>query len=219
MKILQITSHFKPNIGGVETHLDDLVKGLVKKRFDVFVLTYRPLVTKAEWKIFERSNKLSICRVPWFPGFFYRFVHNPMAEFIYLLPGLFIAAPFVIFLEKPDVIHSHGLVAGFTAVFWGKIFRIKVITTTHSIYNFPSGSEAVWADGLYTRFAKWIFSNSHMVLTLSKQSAGEIEKLGVDKSKIIVFRYWVDLNRFRIKDIKSQVKEKLGWGKNLLYCL
>jgi 1,2-diacylglycerol 3-alpha-glucosyltransferase len=206
MKILQLTCHYSPNIGGVETHLDDLVGALVQKKHDVFVLTYKPLTAKVDAKLWEKKNNFKIFRIPWISGFFYKFVDNPIAEFLYLFPGLFLTVPFVISIFRPNVIHTHGLVAGFVGVFWGKIFGIQTITTTHSVYLFPKS-------GFYRIFSKWLFDNSSAVLTLSKQSKKEIEDLGVDENKIKVFTYWIDLKRFsRVTD----AKKKVGWQKKFV---
>ena len=153
MKILQLTAHFSPNIGGVETHLNDLCHFLTKKGFKVTVLTYIPLHTNASWKIFEQKKDLDIIRIPWVPNLFYRLIKVPVLEFLYLLPGLFVFTPIILLIKSPNVIQAHGLVAGFVGVFWGKIFGKRVIVTTHSIYNFPKS-------GLYRNFVKWIFSNS-----------------------------------------------------------
>lgn len=208
MKVLILTSHFSPNVGGVETHLDDLVDVLAKGGNYVFVLTYRPLITKVKWKIYEKKKNVEIVRIPWIPGFFYKLVKNPILEFLYLLPGLFIGLPLFLTLKGKDikVIHSHGLIAGFVTVFWGRIFSKRVITTTHSIYHFPKS-------GLYRKLAKWIFASSDCVLTLSKQSAREIEKLGIEKKRIKVFKYWIDLNKFKIKSSKLKIRKELGWEK------
>lgn len=89
MRILQLTPHFKPNMGGVETHLGDLVESLVARQNQVFVLTYRPITTKASWRISEKRGKLEILRIPWVPGLFYKLIHYPVLEFLYLFPGLF----------------------------------------------------------------------------------------------------------------------------------
>jgi glycogen synthase len=205
-KILQLTAHFSPNVGGVETHLDDLVRGLVEKKYQVFVLTYLPLTAHADAKIWESSNNLRILRIPWMTGLFYKLVKNPILEFLYLSPGLFIVTPLVLLFSRPDVIHTHGLIAGAVGVLWGKLFGIKTITTTHSLYHFPT-------KGLYKTFAKWIFGTSSRVLTLSRQSKGEIEKLGIESEKIRVFTYWVDLNKF--KKI-TDAKKELGWEKKFV---
>jgi glycosyltransferase involved in cell wall biosynthesis len=164
-----------------------------------------PLITKADWKLWERRGYLEILRLPWLPGLFYKFVGRPVLEFLYLVFGLFLVCPFVIFWQNPDVIHSHGLVAGFVAVFWGKIFGKRVITTTHSVYNFPK-------KGLYRNFAMWIFGGSDRVLCLSKQSKKEIESLGINPEKVKTFTYWVDLSKFKVQDSKSDSKKKVGWS-------
>ena len=70
MKVLQLTVHLFPNVGGVETHLKDLIDSLVKKDWKVFVLAYQPLSTKTPWRIFEQGRGVSILRIPWLRGFF-----------------------------------------------------------------------------------------------------------------------------------------------------
>src|SRR5689334_12226974 len=160
MKVLQISPHFSPNIGGVETHLDDLVLALNNKKHKVFVLTYQPLQTRTQWKLFEKRNQIKIFRIPWIPGFFYKFVDKPLLEFLYLFPGLFLVTPIIVFIEKPKVLHAHGLVAGIIAVFSGKVFIIRSLISTHNIYNFPTS-------GVQRRLIGWIFSNVDSVLCLS----------------------------------------------------
>lgn len=201
MNVLQLTAHFSPNVGGVETHLSDLIEYLNKKNWKVFVLTYSPLTTQVKWKIFEKIKNTSVLRIPWISGLFFRLVPYPILEFLYLLPGLFIVAPFVILLNKPKLIHAHGLVAGATGVFWGKIFRIRTIISLHSIYTFPQ-------KGLYRKFTKFILLNADYVLGLSQQSVAEIKSLGVSKDKVINFTYWINLEKFRKI---SNAKKKLQW--------
>lgn len=206
MKVLQISAHFRPNIGGVETHLSDLVSVLTKRGWGIFVLTYKPLTTKIPAKIYEKGQMFKIVRIPWFPGLFYKFVHYPVLEFFYLLPGLFFVTPLVLILANPDVIHAHGLVAGFVGVFWGKVFGKRVVISTHSIYSFPK-------TGLYRKFVTLIFKNANYVLSLSRQATREIESLGVRKSKVKNFTYWIDLEKFK-KVIDA--KNKLGWKNNFI---
>ena len=205
MKVLQLTAHFRPNVGGVETHLSDLCKSLSERGFEIIVLTYGPLETKAQWKILEREKNLTIIRIPWVPKLFYKLIKMPVLEFIYLLPGLFFGTPFIIFLKKIEVIHAHGLVAGFAGVLWGKVFGKKVVISVHSIYHFPK-------TGLYRNFVKRIFKNADYCLGLSKQSVAEIKSLEIPPGKVNNFTYWVDLEKFRkVEDAKN----KLGWKDKL----
>lgn len=208
MKILQVSAHYYPNVGGVETHLSDLVKALVELGDDVFVLTYRPLTTNVEWKIFEHQNRKKILRIPYFSGLFYSLVKMPLLEFLYLFPGLFLVLPFILLYYDPEVIHSHGLVAGTVAAFWGKVFEKKVIISIHSVYHFPE-------TGLYRSFVKEVFERVDKIICLSRQSAREVESLGIKKNKIGVFTYWVDLKKF--KQV-TKAKEELGWkGKFIVF--
>ena len=206
MKVLQLTVHYHPNVGGVETHLSDLVNGLVSKNIPTVVLAYRPLVTKTPWNLIENKSKLRIFRIPWFPGLFYKFVKSPLLEFLYLFPGLFFVTPFIVLIENPDVIHAHGIVAGFIGVFWGNAFGKRVVISTHSLYQFPIG-------GLYRSFVRTIFKRTDKVLTLSNQSKKEVIDLGIDNEKVETFTYWIDLDNFR--PVKN-AKRKVGWNGKLV---
>lgn len=206
MRILQLTVHLFPNVGGVETHLEDLIKSLVKRSWKVLVLAYQPLSTKTDWKICEKGKNLTILRIPWVRGFFEKLVHYPIIEFMYLVPGLFIVTPFVIIFYRPDVIHAHGLSAAVSAVFWGKLFKVRVIVSLHSLYSFPKS-------GLYHDFVKLILGKSDFVLSLSKKSNEEIKSLGVESSKTGVFTYWIDLNKFKRV---SNAKRILGYESKFI---
>lgn len=198
MKILQITAHYSPNIGGVETHLEDLVSALATRKHKIFVLTYQPLQTKVEWKIFERKDNIKILRIPWISGFFYKLINKPVLEFLYLVPGIFLAAPFVILFTRPKVLHGHGLIAGVVAIVWGKVFRVRSVISIHNIYHFPSS-------GLYRRFIDWMFNNVDHVLCLSSQSAIEIRNIVKDKNRVSIFTQWVNLEKF--KPLKPKTKK------------
>lgn len=201
LKVLQLSVHFPPNVGGVETHLWDLVTYLSKKEWQVFVLCYKPLSAKGNWKIYERLGSIEIFRIPWIDGLFYKFIQYPKLEFLYLFPGLFIFTPVLLLLRRPKVIHAHGIVAGFVAAIWGKLFNLRIIISTHSLYTFPK-------NGLYSIFAKFIFKRANKVLCLSEKSYEEIKGLGLDEKKLTVFTYWIDLNKFRNK---KNTKKDYNW--------
>jgi len=203
-EMLLLSIGFSPNVGGIETHFDDLTAALDKRGWKAWVLTYKPIATPVTAKFFERRGRnVVVYRVPWVRGIFYKLVSRPVLEFLFLVPGLFLALP--VFLawkgRRIEVVQSHGLVAGFVAAVWGKLWGKRVIMTTHSMYNFP-------ARGLYRRLARWIFASSDKVLTLSAQSAREVVNLGVEKDKVKRFTYWVDLKKFRPV---AGAKKKVGW--------
>lgn len=202
MRVLQLTVHLFPNTGGVETHLNDLFKSLINREWEVICLAYQPLSTKTSWKMIEKGKNLIIFRIPWLRGLFEKLVHYPILEFIYLVPGLFLVTPFLIFIYKPNVLHAHGISATVSAFFWGRIFRIKTIVSLHSFYSFPT-------QGIYHDFVKIIMKRVDFVLCLSKQSRNEIRLMGIDEKKSAVFTYWIDLQKFKYT---PQAKKRLGWG-------
>ncbi len=208
-EILLVSIAFSPNVGGIETHFDNLTEALAKRKIKAWVLTYKPITIAVKTAFHEKRGKYTeIYRVPWFGNLFYNLVSKPLYEFIYLVPGLFFALPIFLLFKggRVKTIHSHGLVAGFVSVFWGKVLGRRVITTTHSIYHFSK-------TGFYRSFAVWIFGNSDKVLTLSKQSRDEIVSLGINKRKVEVFTYWIDLKKFRSI---GNAKEKFGWKNKFI---
>ena len=55
--ILILTPFFSTNIGGVETHFDDLVEALDDNGYKVYVQTYSPITTaNVEWKSKEKKG-------------------------------------------------------------------------------------------------------------------------------------------------------------------
>lgn len=208
MNILMITIGFRPNVGGIETHFDDFLIAADKRGFQTTVLTYQPVSAKVKGESIEKEKHWIIYRLPIIPGFFYTFVHSPILEFLYLIPGLFFTTPYLLAQKNYDVIHAHGLISGFVGVFWGKLFRKRVIISTHSIYHFPNG-------GAYRNFAKYIFSNSDKVLCLSEQSVNEIKQLGIPQERVKKFTYWIDLQKFKPMG-KDKIKKQLGWEKRFV---
>lgn len=197
--VLLLTTPFRPNVGGVETHLDDLITQATSKGFKFWVITYQPLITKAWGKIVEKDEGFIAYRIPWLRfNLFLRLEKYPLLEFIYLFPALFIfGVVFLIFnFQKIKVIHAQGLIAGAVGIFLGKVFSKPTIISTHSIYHFKKY-------GLYRSFIKYLFKSSKQILTLSKQSYDEVLNLGVDKSQVSQFTYWVDQRVFYPKEKKA----------------
>jgi glycosyltransferase involved in cell wall biosynthesis len=201
--VLLVSIAYPPNLGGVETHLEDLTKALVKRNWNVSVLTYKPLTAKVSAPMFEKFQGANVIRIPWASNIFYKLVNKPALEFLYLFPGLFISI-FILLIFKGSnfkIIHAHGLVAGFVSVIWGKLFGKRVIVSTHSVYSFPE-------KGAYRSLAKFILQNAYLCSALSKQAAEEIVALEIDPKKVGVFTYWIDLDTF--KRI-PKAKQKLDW--------
>lgn len=192
-RVLILTTPFRPNVGGVETHLDDLIFEAAKLGLKFDVLTYQPLITKASGQTIEKNDDYTVYRIPWLRfNLFLKLEKYPLMEFIYLFPALFIGGVLYFLLKKDNVniIHAQGLIAGAVGVFMGIIFKKDVIISTHSIYHFPK-------QGLYRNFIKFLCNHSKQVLTLSNQSRREVLELGIKPTQVSTFTYWVNQEIFK----------------------
>lgn len=192
LRILMITPFFSPNIGGVETHLDDLCNYLRKIRHRVFVITYQPLTTKVKAPKFERQQNLEIRRIGWFGyNLFHSLEPYPLLEFIYLTPMLLVYSLFFFFRYRNDVdvIHAHGLNAAFVAKVLAGLFRKRAVVSIHAIYDLPKRP-------MLARLMKVTLFSFDVILTLAVGSKMELMSMGLDGKGIRVFTYWVDQTVF-----------------------
>jgi glycosyltransferase involved in cell wall biosynthesis len=206
-----LTPVFSPNVGGVETHLDDLCNLLSDNGYKVYVITYQPLMTGVRAKGVERKGNLEIRRISWFGrNWFYKLEQYPLLEFLYLFPGLFVYS-FLFLLgnvKKIDVIHAHGFVAAGVTMILATVFSKRSILSTHTVYgSLPQSAMAP--------FFKRILNSFDVILCLSCKSKEELIDLGIDSKKIDVYTYWVDQAIFKPRD-RHECREKLGWEEKFV---
>ena len=206
--ILLLTPFFSPNMGGVETHLDDLVKGLDKGGYTIFVQTYSPITTKnVFWKEKEKiGENVEIRRYRWFGKDIFNYVEKfPLFDFLYLTPYLLLRSFFWMLFnsEKIDVIHAQGFNAAFIGGIFKKIFKKKLIVSTHAIYELEKKSSIV-------KKVVSILNQADKCLCLSKGSYKELLSFGLGLEKVDLFRYWIDLDVFQPLD-KEILRKDLGF--------
>lgn len=204
--ILLISFVFSPNIGGVESHLDDLCAYLTKKGYKIVVITYQPLISKGTAFIHESNNNFTIIRIPWFKfNLFNRLEKFPILEFLYLTPAILIFSYLYILLntKKIDVIQTHGFNMAFVGAVLSVIFRKKFIVNTHVSFNFTKGT-------MYANILKTVLNQAEKILVLTSQAKEELLKIGVEERKIIIYHQWIDEKLFRPLDrFKSRKRLKL----------
>jgi glycosyltransferase involved in cell wall biosynthesis len=116
MKILQLTQHYLPYLGGVETHVHEINKRLVKDGFEIDVITQREPNTSD----FEVKDQISIHRVPSITPLKLKYGLGTV------MPQMFLKMREL----EPDVIHAHGY--GYFPT-WLVLFSNKpFLITTHS---------------------------------------------------------------------------------------
>ena len=206
--VLILTPFFSPNIGGVETHLDNLVSNLDEKGYRIFVQTYSPLTTEnTSWKKNELlGNNIQINRYRWFgKNLFHTLESYPILDFLYLTPYLFVRSLLFMFTnsKKIDVIHAQGLNAGAIGVILKAIFKKRLIISLHAVYPNIGNHE------LIAFFTRIILNSAHVTLGGSKAINGQFNQTGIKGSCFKKFRYWVDLNRFQPMNLKDS-RKKIG---------
>jgi glycosyltransferase involved in cell wall biosynthesis len=206
--VLILTPFFSPNIGGVETHLDNLVSNLDEKGYRIFVQTYSPLTTEnTSWKKSELlGNNIQINRYRWFgKNLFHKLESYPFLDFLYLTPYLFIRS--LLFMitnsKKIDVIHAQGLNAGAIGVILKLIFKKRLIISLHAIYT------NIDSHGLIASLIRIILNSAHVTLGISNAVNSQFNQTSIKVSSLKKYRYWVDLKHFKPMNLKES-RKKIG---------
>lgn len=213
--VLILSPFFSPNTGGVETHLDDLVDVLKDKEFQSYVLTYQPLMRNINAPTNETKGNVEIHRIAWFRNLFYKLEPYPILDFLYLTPRLMLSAIWFLFTHRNiKTVHTQGINAAFIGLFLKYLFGIKLIISTHAVYEFHKAQ----SESLFAKVTRFVFNNSDKIFALLEHSKQELTKLGVDESKIEPYTYWIDLEKFTTAD-KTLAKQKLNWDQSKLHLL
>lgn len=211
-RILLVTPFCHPNVGGAETHLEDLYEYLRLHNYFVYVLTYQPITVDIKGLSLERKKNLEIHRYQWIGHnlFFSLQKYHAIFNFLYLTVYLLIRS--IIFMifnhRKVDVIHAHGLNAAFIALVLKKLFKKRVVMSTMALYCFDKNS-------VFAKVTRITLSSLDKVFAETQESKDELIGIGVPKDKIVVFSHWVNLNRFR-PGKKEEEKKKFGWENKFI---
>lgn len=212
-KVLIICPFARPNLGGVESHLDKLLNYLGKKNVYAYLLTYQPLSLPIKGDKFEKGFNFEIHRFDWFgTGWFNNLENIFPLSFAYLFPGLFIKS-FVFFAKRPnqiDCVHAHGLAAAAIAKVIKWFFPVRIVVSTHAVYRF---GERPFLAGMI----KWLLSSFDEILAVSEISKQELTAIGLDENKIKVHKNWIDLKIFSSKNREKCKKELRLKGKVILF--
>ncbi len=190
--ILMICPFATPNVGGVETHIDKLIKVAVGKGFYVTLITYQPLTREVKASKFERGKGFEVHRVNWFgTGWFTKLEKYYPLVFIYLFPGIFFKSLLYYLRNHRNVhcVHAHGLAAAAVARVLGLIHKKNMVLSTHAVYGFGRRLSLAF-------FVRWVFKGFNTILCVSELSKDEIEKMWLPGSAVRVHKNWIDTNVF-----------------------
>ncbi|MGC9107562.1 MAG: glycosyltransferase family 4 protein [Infirmifilum sp.] len=197
--VIEVSLTYLPNLGGLETHLNDLIT-ILSKYYDVVLLTMQPFGNK-KLPFIEKEQNVTILRFPRFsflPSYIQQYAN-------YAIMPLYVTLWFLINKKeykkeyKKVVFHLNGLVLSPLCAIL-KMFRMKCIFSDHFTYR--------GTNKLINTLIKWGLAKADCILTLSYLEKINLIKIGVPREKIKKFTHWVDLKTF--KPISKKVaREKL----------
>ena len=198
-RILIICPFVRPNLGGVESHIDKLTSYAIKRGYHVTVLTYQPLTRPVRGEAHEYGDHYEIHRMPWFGmGWFNKLEHIAPLVFLYLFPGLCVFSLIYYRRHHKQVhaIHAHGFAAAAVARVLTAIHEKRSTISTHAVYRF--GERAVLA-----RIIKALLNGFDTILAVSEVSRQELIGIGLPKEKVHVHPNWIDTDVFSPRDQKK----------------
>lgn len=161
MEVIVIGSRGFPDVqGGIESHCEELYPRLVKKGYKVIALVIGQYPQK-NWK------GISFIRIPTLPlKNLQKFVYNTFSAMYCII-------------KRPDIIHIHGLNAGFY-IWLFKLLGLKVIATYHSMdYIYPKWNRFIKK---CLRFSEKQFLLADYIITISKPYLRHFIKIGRNNS-------------------------------------
>lgn len=185
--ILLISFVFSPNLGGIETHLDDLVEYLSGKKYQVTVITYQPLLSSKNALPIEKKGSVEIRRIRWIRGNLYnKLAGVPILQMLYLVPPIFIYSFIHLLKHRKNysIIQTHGFNMAIVGVLLSFVYKIPFTVNTHVSFHFEKG--------LYAQILEKVLSRARNILVLTQESKKELIKIGIKPEKIIVYHYWVN---------------------------
>lgn len=211
-RLLLLTPFFSPNIGGVETFLDDLIQHIQERNPDqvIDVVTYSPLTTPVRART-EKTAWGTIYRCPYVGlNLFYHLERRPAVQFGYLSFGLLVySLPFLL-SRRYACINTHGMAASFlTSLFRPLLHDKRLVATIHTNYRFAE------QQGLARKFAHWILARADHLLIDADGCKDDLTALGVTVPGTVYYN-WVDEEVFKPAASKAAVRACLGIPENTL---
>jgi glycosyltransferase involved in cell wall biosynthesis len=210
MKVCLVNALFHPFSGGVEKHMLELSRELVKQDVDVTIVTARIEGTPA----YEEMDGVKVHRVPCLsvkvPG---------------LYPPPFVMSPFFsLYLKRLDdengfdIIHLQNrfFVDFDTAALYAKIKNKPFMMTIHNArplgISLPIsvfGSAYDWAIG------RWPFAMADRIIAVSEWVRHDIAKYRIDENKIVAVHNGINVGSFR-PTAATNVRKQYGIGGPML---
>jgi len=205
-----VTHTFLPHVGGIERVVYEQSKRLMKKQYDVEVLTHRnytpPSYTYDGIKVrcYDALNIGFRLGIP------------------YPIPNVTSANTFMSEIKASDLIHAHGhpYLSSLIAAKLAKRYHKPFLLTQHNTFIEYNG---IWDNvekANDSAVGKQTIKAAKRIIVISKATRNYVMSLGADPEKISIIYNGVDLNRFKpMPQAKTNVRRKLGIPEDAIVAL
>ena len=203
MKILQVTPYFFPSVGGIENHVKNLTKHLVKKGHEVTIFTSN---THSALQ-YERRFGIEIFRF------------NPLLV-LFRNPISFEILTKLETIKKYDIIHAHdehGFLTNLTALI-RKISKIPLIITCHGDLIPETFFESIIITTYEKTLLSFTFKSADSIIALSNAHKTSLQRFNVPTNKISVIpNAVISPNLDTVKESNFIDKHRLNGKKIILF--
>jgi glycogen(starch) synthase len=208
MRIIEVAPRFPPAIGGVEEHVYQISRELVKRGHNVAVVTSNESDGKTYPVQIENVEGIRVYRFPLFMPKMFRelwFIPEILKSFLQL---------------RGDIIHVHGYrcLSSFNAVYLAQLRNIPSVLTPHGIYPTRSVINGV-AKALFDHIlGHLLLSFSDKIIALSEHNRRLLLQVGASADKIVTVPNGVNIEEFaNLRRSRKIVDELNSDGPLLLY--
>jgi glycosyltransferase involved in cell wall biosynthesis len=208
MHVIQVAPRFPPAIGGLEEHVYQISRELVRRGHNVAVVTSNESDGKACPVQTETVEGIRVYRFPLFMPKMFRelwFIPEILKSFLQL---------------RGDIIHVHGYrcLSSFNAVYFAQLRNIPSVLTPHGIYPTRSVMNGL-AKAVFDRvFGRLLLSFSDKIIALSEHNRRLLLQVGASADKIVMVPNGVNIEDYaNLRRSKEILDELNSDGPLLLY--
>jgi len=203
MKVIQVTPRYYPHTGGIETHVQDISERLVKRGFEVEVVSTDPTGSLPKHEVI---NGVAVNR----------FRSLAPGDAYYLAPQIY----FYIRNSNCNLIHMHSY-HSFTSLFAALAKKDRKLIITPHTFGFPITFPKNIFHNIYKPFGSFIFNSADKVVSISNVEKEWLRKtFGLPDNKLHHIPIPIDIGDAEVKkeredNVKIAFVGRLSAEKNI----
>lgn len=212
MKILYLTQYFsRTRGGGGESVFFDLANGMARRGDTVNVISH--LLAPDHEQICDIGNMLKIYRIKPVIDFRQGFFASSTQNLGYIINSTLKGSQ-IIRKEKVDLIHANNLSPTIAGSLLSSLHRVPLVITIHDVFTHSDNFWKKWSSQdnvshitsiigpIFEKLTLNIFYDA--IHTVSNSTRDDLEKYGIDGSKIRVIHNGIDYRRYDLMKVEKR---------------